>query len=124
MTSAASDDVQVIVAPLTAPVVINGRFSVVRAVSEIASRSADRSGAFTTTSKVIVVPSDVVAVSVTGASPVRVLRETTPVFETTAVLELAHVRVIPLADAGKPRFFVTCRATGWRRGRSTGCRDG
>ena len=62
VTSAGSDDVQVMAEALTDPVVISGRFSVVRDAGAIASRSAEGDAASTTNSNVIVLPSEVVAV--------------------------------------------------------------
>src|SRR4051794_28192154 len=111
VTTAGSEDVQVIAAPFAEPLTARGRFSVVRCASTRASRSAETLGAFTTTSSVIVVPSVVVAVSVTGVSDV-IERETAPVVETTEGFELAHVRPIPLEDAGSVSLLVTWSSAG------------
>ena len=93
-------------APLTAPVVASGRFSVVRFARTIASRSAETVGAMTVTSNVMVEPSVLTAVSVTGVSD-EIARETTPEVETTEGADDDHVRPTPLTVAGRVRFDVT-----------------
>jgi MFS family permease len=105
-TSAGSEEVQAMVAPLTAPVVTSGRFSVVRFARTIASRSAETVGAMTVTSNVMVEPNALTAVRVTGVSA-EIARDTTPEVETTEGAEDDHVSPTPLTVAGSVRFEVT-----------------